>query len=258
MSPILRRIRRALAVLLLTCISAPGAWASAWTADFPSSLREAKRDGKLVLVAFTGSDWCGWCEKLQSEVLGKAEFRQYASKKLVLVEVDFPHHKAISQSQLAQNQQLAQWLGIRAYPTLVLLDADAWELGRTGYSPDGASGLIAELERLRQAAGPKVARAQPGPGTKPAAGGAASPWNPQPVIARGKPKVETELRLKGISGVPGRRMALINGETLGPGDEVRVPVGDRMVRVHCLEVRDVSTVIQVTGEDGPRELLLKK
>lgn len=252
MNPILRNVRRTLAVLLLATLSTPAIWASGWTTDFSAAISEAKRDGKLVLLDFTGSDWCGWCIKLQNEVFAKPEFQKYAEQKLVLVEVDFPRGKPISQALKDQNEQLAQRFGVKGFPTLVVLDPDGRELGRTGYRPGGPPGLIAELDKLRQTALPKLAQA------KPASEAPAPLWKAVPVIARSKPKIETEVRLKGISGVPGRRMALINGETMGPGDEVRVPVGEKMIRVHCLEVKEASAVVHVNGEEAPRELFLKK
>ena len=59
----------------------------------PPNAPEAKTEKKLVLLDFTGSDWCGWCIKLDKEVFSKPEFQDYAKKNLVLVELDFPQQK---------------------------------------------------------------------------------------------------------------------------------------------------------------------
>jgi protein disulfide-isomerase len=35
-----------------------------WTEDFDKAAARAREENKYVLVDFTGSDWCGWCKKL--------------------------------------------------------------------------------------------------------------------------------------------------------------------------------------------------
>ncbi|MCA9784845.1 MAG: thioredoxin family protein, partial [Candidatus Cloacimonetes bacterium] len=45
-----------------------------WITDYEEALKLAKKERKLVLVDFTGSDWCGWCIKLKDEVFSKEEF----------------------------------------------------------------------------------------------------------------------------------------------------------------------------------------
>ena len=64
-----------------------------WLTDFPKAQAQAKKDSKLVLMDFTGSDWCPWCIKLHNEVFTTPEFTEYAKKNLTLVQVDFPHKK---------------------------------------------------------------------------------------------------------------------------------------------------------------------
>ena len=61
-----------------------------WLDDIENAKEQAKQGGKRILLDFTGSDWCGWCKKLDAEVFSQQEFKDYAAKKLVLVEVDFP------------------------------------------------------------------------------------------------------------------------------------------------------------------------
>jgi len=64
-----------------------------WLTDLQKAQAKAKTENKLVMMDFTGSDWCGWCIKLNKEVFSKPEFADYARKNLVLVEVDFPRYK---------------------------------------------------------------------------------------------------------------------------------------------------------------------
>src|ERR1700757_4598201 len=64
-----------------------------WLTDFNAAKAKAKSDNKLVLVEFTGSDWCGYCKLMQAEIFSKPQFQDYAAKNLVLVELDFPRAK---------------------------------------------------------------------------------------------------------------------------------------------------------------------
>jgi thioredoxin-related protein len=122
-----------------------------WQTDYKKAQEEAKTNKKLLLVDFTGSDWCGYCIRLDREILSKPEFKDYASKNLVLLEVDFPRRKQQSVTVKEQNQRLAAEYQIEGFPTLVVLNGDGRKVWRyDGYFPDGADAFIAELERLRK------------------------------------------------------------------------------------------------------------
>ncbi len=112
--------------------------------------REAKAEQKLLLVDFTGSDWCGWCKKLKREVFETPEFKDYARKNLVLLEVDFPRKKELSAAQQTHNQRLAQQYGVQGFPTIVVLNGEGDMVGSMGYTPGGVSAFLAELEKMRE------------------------------------------------------------------------------------------------------------
>ena len=59
------------------------------------------------MLFFTGSDWCGWCIRLQKEVFFKPEFKKWANKNVVLVELDFPKRTKLDEKTLRQNRKLA-------------------------------------------------------------------------------------------------------------------------------------------------------
>ena len=75
------------------CCLASGAAESNWLTDVPKAEAQAKTEGKLVLLDFTGSDWCSWCIKLNKERSPQPDFEEYAAKNLVLVELDYPDKK---------------------------------------------------------------------------------------------------------------------------------------------------------------------
>jgi thioredoxin-related protein len=95
----LRIIRRFLSglvpVLTLHAVLANAAAAkeAAWQTNFQASQAKAKAQKKILLVAFTGYDWCPWCRKLKAEVFDKQAFASAAQKQFVLVNIDFPHEK---------------------------------------------------------------------------------------------------------------------------------------------------------------------
>jgi protein disulfide-isomerase len=121
-----------------------------WLTSFEKAQREAEAQNKLLLMDFTGSDWCGWCIMLDKEVFSKQEFKEYASKNLVLLEVDFPKMKPMPPETVAQNKHLAMQYQIQSFPTIVVLNGSGQVVGALGYMRGGPGAFIAELEKLRK------------------------------------------------------------------------------------------------------------
>jgi thioredoxin-related protein len=120
-----------------------------WGTDLPAALNQARSENKMVLLDFTGSDWCGWCIKFDKDVLSTDKFAGYANSKLVLVKLDFPRHKGQDAALKQANEQLSKRFGVDGFPTLVLLNSAGKELGRqVGYAKGGADAFIAELEKF--------------------------------------------------------------------------------------------------------------
>jgi protein disulfide-isomerase len=119
-----------------------------WTTDLPKAMETAKAEKKLVLIDFTGSDWCGWCIKLDKEVFAKQEFIDYAEKNLVSVKIDFPRKAAQSAELKKANRALQEKYNIEGYPTIVVLDAEGKEIGRSGYRP-GPKAFIDDIEKIK-------------------------------------------------------------------------------------------------------------
>jgi protein disulfide-isomerase len=139
--------------LLLGALVLPSAPARAevsWLTDYEQAKQQAKADHKLLLLDFTGSDWCGWCIRLRREVFSKREFQEYANKNLVLMEVDFPRGKEQTKDVRKQNQNLAQQYNIEGFPTIIVLNAEGKPVGVFGYMEGGAAAFISELEKLRK------------------------------------------------------------------------------------------------------------
>ncbi len=119
-----------------------------WTTDFAKAQAQAKAENKLLLLDFTGSDWCGWCKLMEKEIFSQPAFADYASKNLVLVRLDFPRTTPITPEVKTQNYSLAQKFGIRGFPTIVMLNGDGKPLALLGYTAGGPEVFISELKQV--------------------------------------------------------------------------------------------------------------
>jgi thioredoxin-related protein len=126
------------------------ATAAEWQTDLPKAQAQAKKENKLVLMNFTGSDWCGWCIKLKKEVFDTQEFKDYTDKNVVLVELDFPRKKEQSAELKQANQALQSKYKIKGYPTLIVLDGDGKQVGQLGYMKGGPKPFTDELDKLKK------------------------------------------------------------------------------------------------------------
>ncbi|MDP7009856.1 MAG: DUF4836 family protein, partial [Verrucomicrobiota bacterium] len=106
------------------------AHAGPWLTSLPTALAQARRQGKLVLIDFTGSDWCPPCMMLHDKVLTQKPFLDYARQNLVLVMLDFPRGKNQTVRLANTNQNLAKKYNVSGFPTVILLDGNGKELAR--------------------------------------------------------------------------------------------------------------------------------
>jgi protein disulfide-isomerase len=119
-----------------------------WLTDFEAAKTKAAAENKAMLLDFTGSDWCGWCIKLDKEVFSKQAFQDYAASNLVLVELDFPRSKEQSAEVKAQNEALAKRYNIRGFPTILILSSDGELVEKTGYQRGGAAAYVEHLKEI--------------------------------------------------------------------------------------------------------------
>lgn len=120
-----------------------------WLEDYDLALQTASNEEKIVLINFTGSDWCGWCKKLVAEVFSKPEFVNYANKNLVLLMLDFPSNfKELPANVQKERQQLQEKYKVRGYPTILLTNAQGEVIAQTGYQAGGAEKYVEHLAEL--------------------------------------------------------------------------------------------------------------
>jgi protein disulfide-isomerase len=117
-----------------------------WFKNLETALEIAKVEKKAVLINFTGSDWCPWCWRLRDEVFVQKEFADYAKESLILVELDFPRNLQQTEETKQYNQTLSKKYSIRAFPTVLVLNADGKLLLQTGYEAGGPLPYIAKIK----------------------------------------------------------------------------------------------------------------
>jgi len=127
--------RNASIAVALSSVSAVAA--EGWMTDFEAAKKKAAAENKTLLLEFTGSDWCPPCRMLGKNVFSKAEFVAEASKKFVLVELDYPRAKPQPAELKLQNRALQAKYSITSYPTILLIDAKGRPFARAGFLRGG-------------------------------------------------------------------------------------------------------------------------
>ena len=101
-----------------------------WAKKMEPVMKEAQEYDLPVIVLFTGASWCGWCVKLEEEVLSKPEFKKLASGKMLGVKYECGSPGDYS----SEGKKKAKELGIRGVPHYVILDKDGKKIGDGGYT----------------------------------------------------------------------------------------------------------------------------
>ena len=126
-----------------------------WDEDFEAGKATAEKSGKLILLAFSGSDWCGWCVKMDKDIYSDKKFVRAAKKDFELVLIDSPQDKSIL-SPLAkkQNPDLLKKYHIRGFPCSILVHPDGTESKRfSGYQRGGPEAFLEALKAAAAEAG---------------------------------------------------------------------------------------------------------
>jgi len=108
-----------------------------WTSQNAAALERAKKEDKVVLLAFIGSDWCD--TNLKEEVFDSMEFKDWALSRAVLIQCDFPHNTVLDEATKKQNDALMHKFGITSLPQVVVLDSSGEKIGQLGYYEKGGA-----------------------------------------------------------------------------------------------------------------------
>ena len=115
----------------------------AWETDLNKAIGLSYETKKPMMLFFTGSDWCGWCIRLQNEVFRTETFTKWAKENVILVELDFPRKKEQPQNIKDQNRQLQQMFAVQGYPTCHFVMPTPTDDGRINLAPLGQNGYMA-------------------------------------------------------------------------------------------------------------------
>jgi len=196
-----------------------------WLTNLPLAAEQAKKDNKLILVDFTGSDWCGWCKKLDAETFSQPAFIGYAQQNLVLVQLDFPRQKSQPQEMKLANQALRQQYEVSGFPTILLLKPDGTLLWKqTGYLAGGPEAMIAKIKGDNSPPTTATLARKPPPSRPPTQG----IWTQPPPNPDGAPRLQAIL----YSSHP---IVMLEGKSCEVGDSVK---GMRVLKIE----RDCVTV----------------
>jgi protein disulfide-isomerase len=113
-----------------------------WQTNINKAMEISKKSKKPLFLFFTGSDWCGWCIRLQKEVFKTPEFEKWAKDNVVLVELDFPRRTPQEPEIQKQNAELQQTFAVQGYPTVWFVNASKKD-GKISYEKLGFSGYLA-------------------------------------------------------------------------------------------------------------------
>ena len=142
-------------VMSVNLYTADQAKDSGWIEKYDEAVAASKKSGLPILAGFTGSDWCILCIKLHKEVFSTQEFKEWATKNVVLLELDFPHNETQDNAIKDKNEELSKKYDIDKFPTILILDATGNKLGELGYKAGGPKVWIEEFTKQYKAGGGK-------------------------------------------------------------------------------------------------------
>jgi thioredoxin-related protein len=138
---------------LIFCIAALSF--TTWQPDFQKAKLQAKQQHQLILLNFSGSDWCGPCIRMKKEIFETEGFSSFADDNLVLVNADFPRSKKhqLTKEQQKQNDVLAEKYNPSGkFPLTVLLDEEGKVLKSWDGLPDeDATAFTNSIKKLMDA-----------------------------------------------------------------------------------------------------------
>ena len=152
-----------------------------WSEDYAAACETAKKENKFVLLAFSGSDWCGWCMKMEKEIYSNKSFIDGVKKRFIPVMIDSPQNKEIL-SPLAkkQNAKLVKEFNVHGYPSTVVVRPNGEVVKRFGgYRQGGPQAFLDELNAAADAVDPAKAAAGNAPDDKKADGDGAEDDKPE-------------------------------------------------------------------------------
>lgn len=144
-------MRNPIITLLLFFLVCQFSYSQNWLTDFSKAKEVSEKEQKKIVLVFSGSDWCGPCIKLDTDIWQSSTFKEYANDNFVMLKADFPRKKKnkLSQELQLHNDQLAETYQAQ-FPLVVVLNSRGEVKGRIGFkkefSPQDYINFIVDLE----------------------------------------------------------------------------------------------------------------
>tara|TARA_Y100001934_G_C12163093_1_gene682917 strand:- start:73 stop:558 length:486 start_codon:yes stop_codon:yes gene_type:complete len=119
-----------------------------WLINYEEAIELSRTEEKPVFMLFTGSDWCGWCMKLESEVFASDAFRDAMADTFVFLKLDFPRKIQQTPEIKKQNKRLMREYPVRGFPTVILLNSKNQQIGSTGYKRGGGAAYVEHIQKM--------------------------------------------------------------------------------------------------------------
>ncbi|MBS1744420.1 MAG: thioredoxin family protein [Bacteroidetes bacterium] len=123
-----------------------------WLTNFDEAKKTAADKHEMILLNFSGSDWCGPCMRMRREIFQSSAFISFSNDHIVLLNADFPRSKKnkLSKEQEAMNDQLAEKYNPEGkFPFTLLLTAEgkivkSWE----GFPDASPSAFVDQIKSI--------------------------------------------------------------------------------------------------------------
>jgi|GEM_PF-1448845 len=93
-----------------------------WIDDPEAASHAAEEEGRILLVFFSGSDWCILCQNLEDGLFADTSVRATLSEHFTPLQLDFPRKKKLSMAIKHERDQWRTHYKVVAYPTILFLD----------------------------------------------------------------------------------------------------------------------------------------
>ena len=120
-----------------------------WMRDLDAAAEKAAAEQKLLLVEFTGSDWCKFCTLQKNKVLDTPVFTAWVQKHCIPVEIDVPNdvYRVGGELQKRRNSRICEEFNVMNFPSLKIMSPELVVLGGYKGAQSDPAAAIATLEQ---------------------------------------------------------------------------------------------------------------
>jgi hypothetical protein len=166
----------------------------------------ANSEAKTLVYHFSLAN-CPPCDRLDAQVLGTSEWKEYARQNLKVIDIFMPNQFTSEDVRIVKNMEILEAVtkamdGSGGFPTMVVFSSDGRILDlKSGYDGGGVSRYISWLEKLRKSDPNRPTKPTPLVASAPAVESAKAP----------EPKAETPIA-KAPMAEPAKAVALVDAK----------------------------------------------